>query len=319
MTKGDLINEVAAALLDDMSKELVDRVKVTMIVKMTGYELVEVNTLPSTVVYDNEYIYKRFMIDMLAKGTKPSSIKTYFNMLKPFFNSTGLNYLEVTAQDLIDYLAMMQYSNNKITGKQRSKNYISTISRTFFVFFQWAYRKHHIETDIMRDVDRIKGQQKKKEKLSDEEIEDCRNSCRDARELALFETMLCTGMRVGELAKLKIKDINWITGQVNIYGEKTDKYRDGYLSIKAKNALRAYIGDRVNDYVFVGSRSTDKGRELGKGSIESIAKNIGERAAVHCKTNVHCYRKTFASNIYRRTGDVKVVSILLGHASTAVT
>ncbi len=42
-------------------------------------------------------------------------------------------------------------------------------------------------------------------------------------------------------------------------------------------------------------------------------------AAVHCKTNVHCYRKTFASNIYRRTGDVKVVSILLGHASTAVT
>lgn len=317
MTKGDLINEVAAALLDDMSKELVERVKVTMIVKMTGYELVEVNTLPSTEIRDNEYIFKRFTVDCLAKGNKPGTIKTYMNMIRPFFTQTGLNYRDVTAQDITDYMAIKQYTKRE-NGEYPSQNYIAIINRAMFVFFQWAYKKKHIEEDIMRDVDRVKQKQKKKDKLTDEEIEACRNVCRDNRELALFEIMLSTGMRVGELAKLRIEDIDWNNRTVNIYGEKTDKYRDGYLSIKAKNALKNYIGSRTNDYVFIGSRKTDNGRMLGKGSIEAIAKNIGERAAVHCKTNVHCYRKTFASNIYRKTGNIKIVAILLGHSSSAV-
>ena len=46
---------------------------------------------------------------------------------------------------------------------------------------------------------------------------------------------------------------------------------------------------------------------------------IGERANCHCITTVHVYRKTFASMEYRRTKDVKYVSILLGHSSKAVT
>ena len=55
------------------------------------------------------------------------------------------------------------------------------------------------------------------------------------------------------------------------------------------------------------------------GSIEDIAKEIGKRGNCHCNTTVHVYRKTFASMEYRRTKDVKYVSILLGHSSTAVT
>ena len=59
--------------------------------------------------------------------------------------------------------------------------------------------------------------------------------------------------------------------------------------------------------------------QIGKGTIEKIAKEIGERAGAHCKTTVHVYRKTFASEKYRQTKDVKLVSILLEHASTAIT
>ncbi len=318
MTKNDLINDVVAELSASMDKEQIERVKVTMIVKFTGYEVTEIQTLPSVTVFDNNYIFKRFTVDCLAKGNKPSTVKTYMNMLKPFFDNTGLNYLNVTAQDITDYIALKQYTKNG-KGEYPSQNYISTINRAMFVFFQWAYRKRHIAEDIMRDVDRIKQRQKKKERMTEEEVEACRSVCRDKRELALFEIMLSTGMRVGEISKLKIEDIDFYNRNVTIYGEKTDKYREGILSVKAKNAIKAYIGSRTTGYLFRGKRKTDAGRELGKGSIEAIAKNIGIRAHVHCKTNVHCYRKTFACHMYRRTGDVKIVSILLGHANTAVT
>ena len=58
---------------------------------------------------------------------------------------------------------------------------------------------------------------------------------------------------------------------------------------------------------------------LTKGTIESIAKEIGKRASCHCTTTVHVYRETFPSEEYRRTGSVKYVSVLLGYSYTAVT
>lgn len=77
MTKNDLINDVIAGLSISMNQEQVDMVKAIFIVKMQGYEIYEINTLPSTEVVDNDYILKRFTIDMLAKGLKESSIKAY--------------------------------------------------------------------------------------------------------------------------------------------------------------------------------------------------------------------------------------------------
>lgn len=62
-----------------------------------------------------------------------------------------------------------------------------------------------------------------------------------------------------------------------------------------------------------------KDTKLSKSAIELIAKKIGRQANVHCPTTVHVYRKTFACNLYKATKDVKIVSVMLGHANTAVT
>ena len=98
MTKNDLINDVIAGLSISMNQEQVDMVKAIFIVKMQGYEIYEINTLPSTEVVDNDYILKRFTIDMLAKGLKESSIKAYLNIIRPFIDHTGISFTDVTAQ-----------------------------------------------------------------------------------------------------------------------------------------------------------------------------------------------------------------------------
>lgn len=165
MNKNDLINEIVASLTATMGQEQADIVKTIFIVKMHGYDIYEVNTLPSVEVIDNDYILKRFTIDMLAKGLKKSSIKTYMNTMKPFLRDTGLCYLDVTAQTIIDYLAIKKIEQNK-NRKQNSQSYVAGISRVLFVFFQWAYRKRHIKEDIMRDVDRIRAKQKKKDRIT---------------------------------------------------------------------------------------------------------------------------------------------------------
>lgn len=320
MTKNDLINEVAAGLIMSLDNEQVDIVKAIFIVKMQGYEIHEINTLPSTETRDNDFILKRFYIDMLAKGVKESSIRAYLHLIRPFLDRIGINFTEITAQDITDYIAVKKLARNA-SGRKNSQTYLANICTGLSIFFEWAYRKHHIGADIARDIDRIKSRQKKKERITPEEIEACREVLKDDREKALFELMLCTGMRVGEISKFKIEDIDFCKRKINIHGEKTENAdREGYLSIRAKNALGRYISGRENGYVFRPSRNVlPDGKPIGKGTIESIAKRIGQRAGVHCVTTVHVYRKTFASETYRRKKNIKLVSILLGHASTTIT
>ncbi len=320
MTKNELISDVAAGLVMALSREQVDIVKAVFIVKMQGYDIHEVNTLPSVEVADNDYILKRFTVDMLAKGVKESSIKSYLNIVRPFLDTTGINFTDITSQHVTDYLAVKKVAQNA-NGRKNTQAYLAGICRVLFIFFTWAYKKHHIREDIMRDVDRIKTKQKKKDRITPEEMEACRETLKDSREKALFELMISTGMRVGEIAKLRIEDIDFQQRKVSIHGEKTENAeREGYLSIRARNALRKYTGSRTEGYVFRPLRNVLKDSQaVSNGTIEDIAKEIGRRAGVHCKTTVHIYRKTFASETYRRTGNIKLVSILLGHASTAIT
>lgn len=320
MTKMEMINDVISGLVMTLTKDQLEVVKATFIVKMQGYDIHEVCTLPSVEVKDNDFILKRFVVDHLAKGLKKSTIRSYMDHIKPFFAFTGMNYRDVTAQTVTDYIAYKTVTPN-VKGKRNSQNHICNISKVLHIFFQWAYRKHHIDTDIMLDVDRVKPKQKKKDRLTAEEIEACRDGIKNTRECALFELMMSTGMRVGEIAALRIEDIDFAKKTVHIPEGKTDSAeRDVYLTIKAKNALIRYLGERNSGYVFRPARHIiPYDQQISNGTIEKWVKDIGQRAKCHCITTVHVFRKTFASEEYRRTGNVKYVSILLGHSSTAVT
>ena len=320
MTKNDIINDVVSSLVFTLDKDKLELVKSTFIVKMQGYEIHEICTLPSTEVHDNEFIFKRFMIDMLAKGLKQSSIVNYMNLIKPFFDTVGKNYSDVSSQDITDYIAIRKVKPGA-NGKMCSQTYIANINKVLFIFFEWAYRKHHINVDIMRDVDRIRPKQKRKERLSLEEIEECRENVKNDREKALLELMLSTGLRVGEIANMKIEDIDFHNRKIHIPDGKTDyAERDVYLTVKARNALRKYIGNRLNGFVFRPDKNIIyDAMPITTGSINKWAKDMGKRAGCHCATTVHVYRKTFASMEYQRTKDIKYVSILLGHSSTEVT
>ena len=320
MTKMEIINDIMANLVFTLNGEQLEIVKSTFIVKMQGYDIHEVSLLPSVEVFDNDYILKRFMVDHLAKGLKESTIRAYMDHIKPFFDFTGLNYRAVTSQSITDYIAYKTVTPNS-KGKMNTQNHICNISKTLFVFFQWAYKKHHIEEDIMRDVDRVKPKQKKKDRLSIEEIEACRENLKDIRERALFELMMSTGMRVGEIANMKIEDLDLEKRIVHIPKGKSDSAeRDVYLTVRARNAIKKYIDNRNNGYVFRPSKnSISDNKQISNGTIEKLAKEMGAKAKCHCETTVHIFRKTFASEEYRRTKNVKYISIILGHSSTAVT
>lgn len=314
MTKTDIINEVVYEMSTELTREQQDRLKITLLVKMHDYELTEMTMLPAVDVHDNEWLLKRYVIDSLAADRKESTVKAYIGAVRELLRETGKHYSQLTSQDITDFLAIKQH-RDKV-----SQNYKSTLYRYFSAFWGWAYDNEHIKSNIMSKVPNVKAAQKRKERLTDEEIEDIRDACQTLKEKALVELLLSTGMRVGEVAALNLSDLDLQHKRVSIYGEKTNRYRTGMLTTKAVKALRQYIASRdyCTDALFICDRKPYN--RMQNGSLEKISKDIAVRAGItRIPVTVHVYRKTFASIMYKKTKDVLLVSKLLGHAKTDMT
>ena len=172
MQKMDIINEVVWEMSDVLTKEQQDRLKITFLVKMHDFDIMEMRLLPAMDVHDNDWLIKRYVIDSLAADRKESTVKAYVGAVKELFLETGKHYSQMTGQDITDFLAIKQH-RDKI-----SQNYKSTLYRYFSAFFGWAYDNEHIKSNIMSKVPHVKQTQKRKERLTDEEIEDIRDACK---------------------------------------------------------------------------------------------------------------------------------------------
>ena len=64
----------------------------------------------------------------------------------------------------------------------------------------------------------MKSVVKKKDCLSEDEVESIRESEMTLKERAIFELMVSTGLRVGEVALLKVSDIDFVHRRVSVYG-----------------------------------------------------------------------------------------------------
>lgn len=298
----------------NLTKEQIDRLKITMLVKLQDCEVSEIQYLPAIWTQDNGWIINRFCIDSTAKGMAESTRNQYIIAVSNLFRETGKHYREITGQDVTDYLAVRQY-RDKI-----SVNYKVTLRKYFSSFFGWAFRKHHIDRNIMDDVDSIKSIQKKKDCLSDDEVESIRESAMTAKERAVFELMVSTGLRVGEISLLNVSDIDFTHRRVSVFGEKTQQYRTALLTIKAARAIKHYLDSRPqeSDALFVADRRP-YGR-MQNPALEKVAKRIARRAGItRLSTTVHVYRKTFVTSLYRKTKNILMVSKLVGHAQTDTT
>lgn len=144
------------------------------------------------------------------------------------------------------------------------------------------------------------------------------------RNKAILETLFSTGLRVSELANLKIDQVNLKRDEFTVRG-KGDKPRIVFLSDSAKEWLKKYLNKRrdASPFMFVCHDRAKRGREdsgpLTPRSIERLVQHCAKAAGVTKRITPHTLRHTFATDLLMNGADIRSVQSLLGHASITTT
>jgi integrase/recombinase XerD len=132
---------------------------------------------------------------------------------------------------------------------------------------------------------------------------------------ALALLMLRCGLRVSEVARLRIGDIDWTQQSIRIEQGKGRKDRIVYLSADALAALRTCLAARPTEtpdgFVFWNQKRTH--RALSTKGIQKKIERYAKAAGI--KASCHSLRHTFASNLLEAGAEVISIKELLGHAS----
>lgn len=139
------------------------------------------------------------------------------------------------------------------------------------------------------------------------------------RNYAIVQLFLHTGLRVAEVASLKIADVDNRdrSGLVRVRHGKGEKEREVPLNASARRALRLYLESRgevrPEEPLFPSRRN----RPMPERSLQNLVAALARRAKVtRIPVSPHTFRHTFALN-YLRDNPGKLVELahLLGHES----
>jgi integrase/recombinase XerC len=140
------------------------------------------------------------------------------------------------------------------------------------------------------------------------------------RDRAMFELCYSSGLRLAELASLKLEDLDFSEGTARVNG-KGGKTRIVPVGSKAIDVLREWIRERGSlaksdeSALFVSRR----GRNISHRSIGQRLKIQAVRQGLDATIHPHMLRHSFASHVLQSSGDLRAVQEMLGHASIRTT
>jgi integrase/recombinase XerD len=153
-----------------------------------------------------------------------------------------------------------------------------------------------------------------------------RRTDRGARDAAMLETLYATGLRVSELVKLRIGDVNFDAGYLVTMG-KGKKERLVPLGEVALASLRAYVESnrphflrpqlaaRAGDALFL----TRLGRRMTRQGFWKLLGRHAIAAGIRKAISPHKLRHSFATHLVERGADLRAVQAMLGHADIGTT
>jgi len=255
---------------------------------------------------------EKFKTELINEGLSKSTIRQYLNdlgLFKEWFEAiTRDDFLpqNITTYDVSGYKEHLLAKGCKPATVNR---YLASLTK----FCEWAVEKELISSNPVRKIKGIKEVKTAPKALTKNDL---RRFLREVhkggklRDIAIFELMANTGLRVGELVTLTLDDleINQRSGTIVVRKGKGEKYRVVPLNLNVRNVISKYLSEHPqNTYLF----RSQKGGPLTTYAVWNLVKKYARLAGL--EMSPHTLRHTFATLLLRSGEDIVKVATLLGH------
>lgn len=254
----------------------------------------------------------------IEKNRSPLTRENYERYINLFLKDTGVaNLKDLNEETIRDFRLKLARGNlKKIT-----QGYYVIALRNFLKFLV----KHGIKTVPPETIELPKVTRRDIETLDYAELERLMDapkggSLRALRDKAILETFFSTGLRLSELCNLNRK-VDLKRGEISVRG-KGDKLRVVFLSDRAKNAIKNYLGKREDAEEALFMSLTKQGEAIGRitpRAVERMIETRAKEAGISKRVHPHQIRHSFATDLLINGADLRSVQELLGHANIATT
>ena len=305
----NLINEIEQAMLNVLDNEQLGQLR-----KVLNYAFRNVCVTekePLNAEGNNQVLIESFIAAKKVEGCSDKSISYYKSTIINALKKIEKEVVHVTTDDLRGYL------NDYQAESGASKVTVDNIRRILSSFFSWLEEENYIVKSPVRRIHKVKVGKTVKETYTDEALEQMRDHCSNARDLALIDLLASTGMRVGELVKLNRSDIDYQNRECIVTG-KGDKQRKVYFDARTKIHLQKYVNGRTdtNEALFVSLLAPYNRLQIS--GVEIRLRQLGHELNIP-KVHPHKFRRTLATMAIDKGMPIEQVQHLLGHQSLDTT
>lgn len=249
----------------------------------------------------------KFIKNLESQKKSNFTIIAYRKDIEQFFGfltSKDINDIrEVKKDHITDFIHKLLLENYTKKSASRKLNSIRT-------FFRFLKNEGLIEYNPSLDVSHPKYNQNPPRIFSKMEYRALRDVAKeDPRTYALVEILLQTGMRIGELASLKIKDIGEKTIKIPSYGKNPG--REIPITKSVKKAIDDYLKIRPSskeEKLFI----TRTGKPLLIRNIRQIISRCFDEVGIENAT-VNDLRNTFIAHQLQNGASIDYIARLVGH------
>lgn len=241
------------------------------------------------------------------KGYSRKTIKSYMSHIGLFFKYSGKRVDLVNNEDINRYLLFL------MEEQKTSHSYVSQVVSSIKFLFNNVLMKDELTINITRP----KKEKKLPEILSQKEVLCILNNVSNLKHKAILFLAYSSGLRVGEVVRLKTTDIDSSRMLIHVVQGKGRKDRYTVLSQTALEVLREYAKKyRPEKWLFPGEKPD---RHITERTVQKTFENTKEKAGIQKRVSVHSLRHSFATHLLEGGVDLRYIQELLGHQSSKTT
>ena len=252
----------------------------------------------------------RFRSYLERRQFSAHTITSYTLDLRLFFTEVAVPLAQVSFREIDQFVEHQHQHDRSWATINRRLNALKH-------FFDFCLEQQLVSGNPVKPSHFVRRGRPLPKALSREQVQRLFAQIDHPMDRALFLVMLRGGLRVSEVAHLKLEQIDWEQQALHIVQGKGRKDRRVYLSPDALTSLQQCVaqhpGERAQGYVF-----WNRKRSSQPLSIKAIQKKMERYAkAAGIPASCHSLRHTFASNLLEHGAEVVTIRDFLGHSQIA--